>query len=118
MGVQILARTALVLFLAGVSMTTALYAQGGGGSGTGQYCAIFSDGTSPDCSFTTFQECDQSISGIGGICDVNPSAGNQASPSPPQGPFWSDPAAVPPPPIAGQPSPPLPLPDAVAPDNY
>ena len=107
---------AVVSVLAGAgmtaTMTTALHAQGNGGPA--QYCAQFSDGTSPDCSFATFQECDASVSGIGGVCNINPAA--TSLPSPPQNPLPFDPMAVPPPPLLppppGQPSAPLPLPDA------
>jgi hypothetical protein len=97
------------------TMATTLYAQGNGGPA--QYCAQFNDGTSPDCSFATLQECDASVSGIGGVCNINPAA--TYLPSPPQNPLPFDPTAVPPPPLpmppppmAGQPSAPLPLPGA------
>jgi hypothetical protein len=43
------------------------------------YCAQFSDGTSLDCGFSTLQMCEQSVTGIGGLCLNNP-----AGPPPPQ----------------------------------
>jgi hypothetical protein len=72
----VLMRVAIVLVaivLAG--MTTPLYAQ------QAPYCAQFSDGTSPSCTFATLQQCNASISGVGGVCNLNPAAPYQA-PSP------------------------------------
>jgi hypothetical protein len=63
---------AIVLACAG--MTTALHAQ------QAPYCAQFSDGTSPNCSFSTLQQCNASISGVGGVCNLNPAAPYQAPP--------------------------------------
>jgi hypothetical protein len=82
-----------VLVLAGFGMTT-LHAQGN----PAPYCAQFSDGTSPNCSFSTLQQCDASISGVGGVCNLNP-----AAPAPPaqyqyQYRYPFNPRAVPPPP--------------------
>ena len=36
------------------------------------YCAQYSDGSSLDCSFSTLSMCNQSVSGVGGICILNP----------------------------------------------
>jgi hypothetical protein len=88
----VLIRLAIVLAFAG--MTTALHAQGA------PYCAQFSDGTSPNCGFATLQQCNASISGVGGVCNLNPAAPYQAPPAQYQYqyryPF--NPMAVPPPP--------------------
>lgn len=46
------------------------------------YCAQFSDGTSPDCGFSTLQECLASVSGIGGVCMDSP-YGQSPSMAPP-----------------------------------
>jgi Protein of unknown function (DUF3551) len=76
------------------------------------YCAQYSDGTSPDCEFSSLQMCEQSVTGIGGVCIQNPYGPN----SPPnenagfQGAFRFSP--VPPPPQAQQSSVPLQLPDS------
>ena len=35
-------------------------------------CAQYSDGSSLDCSFSTLSMCNQSVSGVGGICILNP----------------------------------------------
>lgn len=36
------------------------------------YCAQYSDGSSLDCSFSTLSMCNQSVSGVGGVCILNP----------------------------------------------
>jgi hypothetical protein len=36
-----------------------------------QWCAYFSDGVD-DCSYYTFRQCQTAISGVGGMCGVNP----------------------------------------------
>jgi hypothetical protein len=36
------------------------------------YCAQYSDGSSLDCSFSTLSMCNQSVSGVGGVCIFNP----------------------------------------------
>jgi hypothetical protein len=82
--------------LAYAGMTTPLYAQ------QAPYCAQFSDGTSPSCTFATLQQCNASISGVGGVCNLNPAAAYQAPPPARyqyQQPF--NPMAVPPPPPGG-----------------
>jgi hypothetical protein len=65
------------MVLAGLLLTAPpLHAQG--------YCAQFSDGTSPDCSFTTRQMCEASVTGIGGVCLNNPYPQSvSAAPPPP-----------------------------------
>jgi hypothetical protein len=47
------------------------------------YCAQFSDGTSPDCSFATLQMCLASVTGVGGVCIDNPYPQNVSAGSPP-----------------------------------
>jgi hypothetical protein len=98
----ILMRAAIVLVaivLACAGMTTALHAQSNGGPAP--YCAQFSDGTSPNCSFATLQQCNASISGVGGVCNLNPAAPYQP---PPRARYQSQfNPAVPPPPGAFQP---------------
>ena len=89
-------RVAIGLAYAG--MTTALHAQ------QAPYCAQFSDGTSPNCGFATLQQCDASISGVGGVCNLNPASTYQAPPRARyqyqyQQPF--NPMAMPPPPPGG-----------------
>jgi hypothetical protein len=88
----VLLRAAIVLVaivLASFGMPTALHAQ------QAPYCAQFSDGTSPNCSFATLQQCNASISGVGGVCNLNPAAPYQGPPARYQSPF--NPMAVPPP---------------------
>jgi hypothetical protein len=91
-------------------LASPLYAQG-----QYAYCAQFSDGTSPDCGFATLQMCERSVTGIGGVCLLNP-AGPPVQPvaaAPGPAPFNA--MAVPPPPIAQQSSGPVQLPGAPPP---
>jgi hypothetical protein len=87
--------------LAYAGMTTALHAQ------QAPYCAQFSDGTSPNCSFATLQQCNASISGVGGVCNLNPAATYQAPPARYQRRYQQqyqysfNPMAMPPPPPGG-----------------
>jgi hypothetical protein len=61
------------------------------------YCAQYSDGASLDCSFSSLSMCEQSVSGVGGICILNPrGAGYSSANITPQ---TFDPSYVPPPPI-------------------
>lgn len=62
------------------------------------YCAQYSDGASLDCSFSSLSMCEQSVSGVGGICILNPRGGapSSAIAAPPS----FNPAYVPPPPIS------------------
>jgi Protein of unknown function (DUF3551) len=88
-------------------MTSPLQAQG-----QYPYCAQFSDGTSADCGFSSLQMCERSVTGVGGVCNLNP-AGPPVQPATTtqnEMPFNS--LAVPPPPFAQQSSGPLQLPDA------
>src|SRR5258707_4925133 len=85
----VLTRVAIVLACAG--MTTALHAQ------QAPYCAQFNDGTSPNCGFATLQQCNASISGVGGGCNINPPATYQCPPSRAQYRSTFNPMGVPPP---------------------
>jgi hypothetical protein len=42
------------------------------------WCAMYDDGTPPNCGIPTFQSCEQSISGAGGSCV--PDVGQQRAP--------------------------------------
>jgi hypothetical protein len=77
------------------------------------YCAQYSDGSSLDCGFSSLQMCEQSVTGVGGVCIQNPYGANSAPNTNAgfQGAFGFTP--VPPPPLAQQSSAPLQLPDAV-----
>jgi len=99
-------------FVGQLLMISSLQAQGMGGNMQNSYCAQFSDGTSPDCSYSNLQMCERSVTGVGGVCLNNPSGPTSPSAMAPQAqtPFSS--SAVPPPPFAQQSSGPLPLPDA------
>ncbi len=96
-----------LFFLAYLVTALSAHAQGVGGA----YCAQYSDGSSPDCGFSSLQMCEQSVTGVGGVCTQNPAgpsgtpAGGQLaydSPPAPRLPFGQPyafaPAAVPPPP--------------------
>jgi hypothetical protein len=102
-----------IIFLAQLPVTEPLEAQTFGSSAQYRYCAQFSDGTSPDCGFSTLQMCEQSVTGVGGICILNPS-GPRVAELQNQGAYNL--SAVPPPP-AEPPSGPLQLPDAPPPCN-
>jgi uncharacterized protein DUF3551 len=79
----------------GLLLTSPLHAQG-----QSQYCAQFYDGSPPNCGFSSLQMCERSVTGVGGICSLNPS--QPATTPQNQMPFNS--SAVPPPPFAQQPS--------------
>jgi hypothetical protein len=85
-------------------MVSSLHAQ------TYPYCAQYSDGSSLDCSFSTLSMCNQSVSGVGGICILNPRGPGPSAAS--AGPQSFNPAYVPPPPIQQPTSGPVPLPSA------
>jgi hypothetical protein len=108
-------KSVCIIFLCAFFTPSMLHAQVSGTGASGQYCATYSDDASPeDCSFSTFEMCEQSISGIGGSCA--PQSEAPAMPPPPLFHFFQTPvapAAVPPP-FANQPVPPPPtlLPDA------
>jgi hypothetical protein len=84
-----------IIILGHLLITSPLHAQG-----QYSYCAQFSDGTSPDCGFSTLQMCEQSVTGVGGVCINNPYGSPSASA---QNQNVYNASAVPPPPIA-QPS--------------
>jgi hypothetical protein len=88
---------------------SSLHAQGN------PYCAQYSDGTSLDCSFSTLSMCEQSVSGVGGICILNPRGAGSSSANVPAQTF--NPSYVPPPPMQQSASGPIQLPDAPRPCN-
>jgi Protein of unknown function (DUF3551) len=47
------------------------------------WCALL-DGDEQQCSYYTQQECLETVSGVGGVCILNPAAGSQQSTQPPQ----------------------------------
>jgi hypothetical protein len=105
-----------IVVIAAFFMPSALHAQGG--APQGQFCANYY-GTQPeDCSFTTMQMCQASVSGVGGYCAPIALAPTMPPPLIKRDPFalnsGSDPAfapaAVPPPPMDPAAAP-LPLPD-------
>ena len=64
------------------------------------YCAQYSDGSSLDCSFSTLSMCNQSVSGIGGICILNPRGSGASATGAGPPPFNA--TYLPPPPIQQQ----------------
>ncbi len=58
-----------------------LVAQHGGAAAQNQFCATYNDNAPEDCSFTTLEMCQQSVSGVGGSCA--PQAAAPAMPPPP-----------------------------------
>ena len=110
-----------VLFLPSQPALAQLSQQGRGGTTSGQFCATYNSDSKPeDCSFTSMQMCQESVSGLGGWCA--PQAGAPVTPPPPllQFPALNGPARVPPPPVADQPAvePPMTLPDAPPANGY
>src|ERR1700722_15859744 len=99
-----------IVFVGHVLVVSPLHAQG-----QYAYCAQFDDGSSPDCGFSSLQMCERSVTGVGGVCNVNPSGPpvQPATTTQNQMPFNYSP--VPPPPFAQQPSSPTQLPDASPP---
>ena len=58
------------------------FAQSRTAAAQGHFCARYDDDATPeDCSFTSFQMCQQAISGLGGICA--PGADSPTPPPPP-----------------------------------
>ena len=91
-------------------MPLPLHAQGGAGM-QNSYCAQFSDGSSPDCGFSSLQMCEQSVTGVGGVCIMNPSGPTSPLAPVPQMNMPGVSLALPPP-VAQPSSGPLALPDA------
>jgi hypothetical protein len=95
-------RALAIIMLGGLFMPSMLHAQGTGTPAQGQFCATYNNDAAPmDCSFTTMEMCQESVSGVGGYCA--PQALAPAMPPPPlfrpfQGPSAFAPANVPPPP--------------------
>jgi len=92
-----------VILIGHLLMISPVYAQGN------PYCAQYSDGSSLDCSFSTLSMCNQSVSGVGGICILNPRG---PSPSANAEPLPFNSTYVPPPPIQQPSSAPVALPSA------
>jgi hypothetical protein len=92
-------------------MPSMLHAQGLGTAAQGQFCATYDDDAAPeDCSFTTLEMCQESISGVGGYCASQSMAPGMPPPpllKPFQYPSAFAPAPAPPPPFdpAAAPSP-------------
>lgn len=74
------------------------------------YCAQYSDGASLDCSFSTLSMCNQSVSGVGEICILNPRGSGASATGAGPPPFNA--TYVPPPPIQQQSSGQVTLPSA------
>jgi Protein of unknown function (DUF3551) len=99
-----------LILVGSLLMLSPLHAQSG--FSTLPYCAQYTDGSSLDCSFSNLSQCYQSVSGVGGVCVDNPTAGgtsSSAAAAAPQRPFGSPyafaPAPVPPPPTQSSASP-------------
>jgi hypothetical protein len=105
-----------IIFFCCLLLPVLAIAQSRTAAAQGHYCARYDDDATPeDCSFTSFQMCQQSISGLGGLCA--PAADSPALPPPPlfQFPMQQSafpPAPVPPPPDMLMSPPPMQLPDA------
>ena len=55
-----------IIMLGGVFMPSMLHAQG---TTQSQFCATYNDDATPmNCSFTTIEMCEESVSGVGGYC--------------------------------------------------
>jgi Protein of unknown function (DUF3551) len=56
-----------IMMLCGVLVPSMLHAQGT--VAHGQFCATYNDDATPmNCSFTTIEMCEESVSGVGGYC--------------------------------------------------
>jgi hypothetical protein len=72
-------------------VATPLHAQGA----EYPYCAQYADGTSLSCGFSSLSMCNESVSGVGGVCILNP-RGSQPAYGRRQSRFYAPP---PPPPL-------------------
>jgi len=70
----------LTILLAVLLIIPELHAQQAGEAPP--YCAQYADGTSLDCEFSSLQMCEQSVTGVGGVCIDNPSGPGAASTTP------------------------------------
>ena len=50
---------------------------------TGRWCALTAIGLN-DCSYDTFEQCMATLSGVGGVCNINPQAPSYADDPPPR----------------------------------
>jgi Protein of unknown function (DUF3551) len=62
-------------FVVALATASPLHAQG--------YCAQYASDTSLDCSFSTLQMCEASVTGVGGVCIDNPYPQTAAEAPPP-----------------------------------
>jgi Protein of unknown function (DUF3551) len=100
-------RALLIAALGGLCIPLLVLAQYGGVAAQGQFCATYNDNSPEDCSFTTMEMCQQSVSGVGGACA--PQASAPVMPPPPlfqfpqirPDPYAFTPAPVGPPPPMG-----------------
>jgi hypothetical protein len=93
-----------IIFLGQIVMSSPVHAQGSA------YCAQFSDGSSADCGFSSLQMCEQSVTGVGGVCIMDPSGSGAVPSANTQNQMPFNASAMPPPPFAQQSSGPLQLP--------
>jgi hypothetical protein len=93
-----------IIFLGQIVMLSPVHAQGSA------YCAQFSDGSSADCGFSSLQMCEQSVTGVGGVCIMDPSGSGAVPSANTQNQMPFNASAMPPPPFAQQSSGPLQLP--------
>jgi hypothetical protein len=104
-------RTFQIIALGGLFIPPFLFAQYRDLAAQGQFCATYNDNAPEDCSFSTMQMCEQSVSGAGGSCAPQASA-PVMPPGPPAAPLFPlrpdpyafAPAPVPPPPTGNAPA--------------
>jgi hypothetical protein len=91
-----------IIVLGGLFLPSMLHAQGPGISAQGQFCATYNDDATPiDCSFTTLEMCQESVSGVGGYCAAESLA--PGMPPPPLFRLFQSPSAFAPTPMAPPP---------------
>ena len=74
-GIALIAAVTVVAAVIGVSLISMV---GTANADPYKWCAVFTQGGT-NCGFVTFEQCQATISGIGGSCDPNPSfTGRQA----------------------------------------
>jgi hypothetical protein len=104
-----IAKTARISVFAVVSGLALVFAPAPSAFAQSRFCATYDDDATPeDCSFTSLQMCQQSVSGIGGYCAPQGIAPAMAPPplfGPPSfgPPYAFGPAPVPPPPTDAAP---------------
>ncbi len=108
-------RALQVIALGGLCIPLLVFAQYRGVAAQSQFCATYDDNSPEDCSFTTMEMCQQSVSGVGGACA--PQASAPVMPPPPLfqlGPVRPDPYAFTPAPVGPPPPPGAPAMNAPA----